>query len=63
MAGRKVQKFGDIMMKQSLAIVDPAVEEYEAQAPGEVRTPVREDSLKRDELPEKQPETSEGPES
>ena len=44
-------------------IVDSAVEEYEAQAPGEVRTPVREDSLKRDELPEKQPETSEGPES
>ena len=40
-----------------------AVEEYEAQAPGEVRTPVREDSLKRDELPEKQPETSESSES
>ncbi len=44
-------------------IVDPAVDEYEAQAPGEVRTPVREDSLKRDELPEKQPETSESSES
>ena len=43
--------------------MDPKVEEYEAQAPGEVRTPVREDSLKRDELSEKQPETSESPES
>lgn len=34
-------------------IVDPAVEEYEAGNPGEVRTPVREDSLKGNELPEK----------
>ena len=30
MAGRRVWKLGDIMMKQSLAIVDPAVEAYEA---------------------------------
>ena len=33
-------------------IVDPAVEEYEAGHSGEVRTPVREDSLKGDEVVE-----------
>ncbi len=44
-------------------IVDPAVEEYEAQASEKVRTSVREDSLKRDEVLEKQPETSKSSES
>ena len=49
--------------KRTVNIVDPAVEEYEAGNSGEIRTPVREDSLKRDELLEKQPETSESSES
>lgn len=44
-------------------IVDPAVEEYEAGDSGKIRMPVQEDSLKRDELLEKQPETSESSES
>ena len=44
-------------------IVDLAVEEYEVGNLGEVRTPMREDSLKRDEVLKKQPETSESPES
>ncbi len=44
-------------------IVDPAVEEYEAGHSGEIRTPVREDSLKGNELQEKQPENSESSES
>ena len=44
-------------------IVDPAVEEYEAQHSGEVRTPVREDSLKGDEVVEEQQVTSESSES
>ncbi len=36
-------------------IVDPAVEEYGGGQSGEARVPVKEESLKRDELPEKQP--------
>ena len=44
-------------------IVDLAVEEYEVGNLGEVRTPMREDPLKRDEVLKKQPETSESPES
>ena len=44
-------------------IVDSAVEEYEAGHSGEVRAPVKEESLKRDELPEKHPETSKSSES
>ena len=44
-------------------IVDPAVEEYEAGHSGEIRTPMREDSLKGNELQEKQPENSESSES
>ena len=31
-------------------IVDPAVDEYEAQAPGEVQTPEKEDSLENNPL-------------
>ncbi len=46
--------------RRTTDIVDPAVEEYEAQAPapGEVQIPAQEDSLERGGLLEKQPETS-----
>lgn len=48
---------------RTTGIVDPAVEEYEAGNSGEVRTPVREDSLKGDELLDRQPEIPESSES
>ena len=48
---------------RTMGIEDPAVEEYGAQFSGEVQTPVKENSSERDELLEKQLETSESSKS
>ena len=49
--------------RRTNGIVDPAVEEYEAEFSGEMLLPVKENSAEKNELLERESETSESSES
>ena len=60
-AAEKVE--GKKEWRRTVDIVDPAVEEYEAEFSGEMLLPIKENSAEKNELLERESETSESSES
>ena len=60
-AAEKVE--GTKEWRRTVDIVDPAVEEYEAEFSGEMLLPIKENSAEKNELLERESETSESSES